>query len=223
MTARRTAEGRRGRRPLWTCHFRRGREGAAGDLAPPAAVAAASFLAGSVPFFQRAARQFAAAGLHTVGNGTVSGAALYDVAGFSPLAAAGILEAANGAVGAARARRAVLRSARGLPPDSRGATWARWRPARRSPGTTGPPGPGWAAQEGEVSFLRCAPPRRSWPRCAGSPRTRASTSRRSAQGWSRTPARRSPGSPGGGSRLAGRILAGGYRTLTNISPTMTEA
>ena len=122
-----------------------------------------------------------------------------------------------------RARRAVLRSARGLPPDSRGATWARWRPARRSPGTTGPPGPGWAAQEGEVSFLRCAPPRRSWPRCAGSPRTRASTSRRSAQGWSRTPARRSPGSPGGGSRLAGRILAGGYRTLTNISPTMTEA
>lgn len=105
MTARRTAEGRRGRRPLWTCHFRRGREGAAGDLAPTAAVAAASFLAGSVPFFQRAARQFAAAGLHTVGNGTVSGAALYDVAGFSPLAAAGILEAANGAVGAARAER----------------------------------------------------------------------------------------------------------------------
>ncbi len=76
MTTRRTAEGRRGRRPLWTCHFRRGHEGAAGDLAPTAAVAAASFLAGSVPFFQRAARQFAAAGLHTVGNGTVSGAAL---------------------------------------------------------------------------------------------------------------------------------------------------
>ncbi len=80
------------------------------------AVAAASFLAASVPFSQLAARRFAGADLRRVGNGTVSGTALYDVAGFWPLAAAGILEVAKGAVGPALARRAALWAAQDPPP-----------------------------------------------------------------------------------------------------------
>jgi len=84
------------------------------SLAVPA-VAAASFLAGSVPFSQLAARRFAGADLRRVGNGTVSGTALYDVAGFWPLAAAGILEVAKGAVGPALARQASLRDPRCSP------------------------------------------------------------------------------------------------------------
>ncbi len=85
------------------------------SLAVPAAVAAASFLAGSVPFSQFAARRFAAVDLRTVGNGTVSGTSLYEVAGFWPLAAAGILEVAKGAVGPALARRAHARAAQDVP------------------------------------------------------------------------------------------------------------
>jgi acyl phosphate:glycerol-3-phosphate acyltransferase len=68
-------------------------------IAAPAAVAAASFLAGSVPYCQLAARHFAGADLRRVGSGTVSGTALYRVAGFGPLAAAGVMDVAKGAVG----------------------------------------------------------------------------------------------------------------------------
>lgn len=85
------------------------------DPGAAAAVAAVSFLAGSVPFSQIAARRFAGADLRRVGSGTVSGTALYDVAGFWPLAAAGILEVAKGAVGPALARRAALRATRCWP------------------------------------------------------------------------------------------------------------
>ena len=85
------------------------------DLGTPVAVAAVSFLAGSIPFSQLAARRFAGADLRTVGNGTVSGTGLYDVAGFWPLAAAGILEVAKGAVGPALAHRAALGAAQDRP------------------------------------------------------------------------------------------------------------
>lgn len=63
-----------------------------------------SFLAGSVPFSQIAARHFAGADLRQVGSGTVSGTALYEVAGFGPLAAAGVLDVAKGAIGPLLAR-----------------------------------------------------------------------------------------------------------------------
>lgn len=64
-----------------------------------AAILGSSFLAGSVPFSQLAARHFAGADLRRVGTGTVSGTALYQVAGFGPLAAAGVLDVAKGAIG----------------------------------------------------------------------------------------------------------------------------
>lgn len=59
----------------------------------------AGFLAGSVPVSYVVARHLTGVDLRKVGNGTVSGTALYQVAGFGPLAAAGILEVAKGAVG----------------------------------------------------------------------------------------------------------------------------
>ncbi|MFO7281107.1 MAG: glycerol-3-phosphate acyltransferase [Thermoanaerobacterales bacterium] len=67
---------------------------------PPApAVVAAAWLAGSIPFSNIAARRVARVDLRGVGHGTVSGTALYEVAGFRPLAAAGVCEVAKGAVG----------------------------------------------------------------------------------------------------------------------------
>jgi glycerol-3-phosphate acyltransferase PlsY len=64
----------------------------------PAAILAGSFLAGSVPWSQVAARR-RGVDLRSVGNGTVSGTALYRVAGFAPLAVAGSLDVAKGAIG----------------------------------------------------------------------------------------------------------------------------
>lgn len=66
---------------------------------PGGAVLAASFLVGSVPFSGLAARAVAGVDLRHVGSGTVSGTSLYDVAGFAPLAVAGSLDVAKGAVG----------------------------------------------------------------------------------------------------------------------------
>jgi glycerol-3-phosphate acyltransferase PlsY len=65
----------------------------------PAAVVAAAWLAGSVPFSNLAARARAGVDLRDVGTGTVSGTALFGVAGFGPLAAAGVCDVAKGAVG----------------------------------------------------------------------------------------------------------------------------
>ena len=58
-----------------------------------------AFVAGSIPFSQIAARRTRGVDLRAVGSGTVSGTSLYRVAGFGPLAAAGVLEVAKGAVG----------------------------------------------------------------------------------------------------------------------------
>ena len=62
-----------------------------------------SFAAGSIPFSYLAARKTRGVDLRRVGTGTVSGTSLYRVAGFGPLAAAGILEVAKGAIGPALA------------------------------------------------------------------------------------------------------------------------
>ncbi len=59
----------------------------------------AGFLAGSVPFSQIMARAVADTDLREVGTRTVSGTSLYRVAGFGPLAVAGIADVAKGAVG----------------------------------------------------------------------------------------------------------------------------
>jgi glycerol-3-phosphate acyltransferase PlsY len=60
---------------------------------------AAGFLVGSIPFSNIAARMTRGVDLRMVANGTVSGTSLYRVAGFGPLAAAGVLEIGKGAVG----------------------------------------------------------------------------------------------------------------------------
>jgi acyl phosphate:glycerol-3-phosphate acyltransferase len=62
-------------------------------------VAGVAFLAGAVPFSNLAARRRAGVDLRDVGTGTVSGTSLYAVAGFGPLAAAGVCDVAKGAVG----------------------------------------------------------------------------------------------------------------------------
>jgi glycerol-3-phosphate acyltransferase PlsY len=58
-----------------------------------------SFLAGSVPSSNIAARLQAAVDLREVGTGTVSGTGLYEVAGFGPLAVTGIADIALAAIG----------------------------------------------------------------------------------------------------------------------------
>jgi glycerol-3-phosphate acyltransferase PlsY len=70
-----------------------------------AGVLAASWLAGSIPFSQLFARALRGVDLRTVESGTVSGTGLYRVAGFGPLAVAGVLDIAKGAVGPALAGR----------------------------------------------------------------------------------------------------------------------
>jgi glycerol-3-phosphate acyltransferase PlsY len=56
-------------------------------------------LVGAVPFTNLAARWTRGVDLRDVGGGTVSGTGLYQVAGFAPLAAAGVLDVAKGTVG----------------------------------------------------------------------------------------------------------------------------
>ncbi|MHB8682593.1 MAG: glycerol-3-phosphate acyltransferase [Acidimicrobiales bacterium] len=66
---------------------------------PPATVLAVAFGAGAIPFSGVAARLVAGVDLRRRGTGTVSGTGLYDVAGFGPLAVAGSLDVAKGALG----------------------------------------------------------------------------------------------------------------------------
>lgn len=66
---------------------------------------AVAYAAGSVPFSQLVARSVAGVDLRRTGSGTVSGTALFEVAGFGPLAVAGIFEVAKGAVGPALCHR----------------------------------------------------------------------------------------------------------------------
>jgi acyl phosphate:glycerol-3-phosphate acyltransferase len=68
-----------------------------------AAILVLSFAAGAIPFSYLTGRRARGVDLRRVGTGTVSGTSLYRVAGFGPLAAAGVLEVAKGAVGPALA------------------------------------------------------------------------------------------------------------------------
>jgi glycerol-3-phosphate acyltransferase PlsY len=68
-----------------------------------AGILVVAFVAGAIPFSNLAARRARGVDLRQVGTGTVSGSALYRVAGFGPLAAAGVLEVAKGAAGPALA------------------------------------------------------------------------------------------------------------------------
>jgi len=70
-----------------------------GQALPALGILVVAFVAGSIPFSQIAARRTRGVDLRAVGSGTVSGTSLYRVAGFGPLAAAGVLEVAKGAVG----------------------------------------------------------------------------------------------------------------------------
>jgi glycerol-3-phosphate acyltransferase PlsY len=100
-----------------------------------AGVLAAAFVAGSVPFSNIAARRRAGVDLRTVGTGTVSGTSLYRVAGFGPLAVAGVCDVAKGAVGpllAGRRRPALAAIAGGL-----GVAGHNWSPFLRGAGGRG--------------------------------------------------------------------------------------
>jgi acyl phosphate:glycerol-3-phosphate acyltransferase len=68
-----------------------------------AAILVLSFALGAIPFTYVAARRARGVDLRRVGTGTVSGTSLYRVAGFLPMAAAGILDVAKGAAGPALA------------------------------------------------------------------------------------------------------------------------
>ncbi|MBV8949311.1 MAG: glycerol-3-phosphate acyltransferase, partial [Actinobacteria bacterium] len=58
-----------------------------------------SLLAGAIPFSGLAAWRLRRVDLRDYGSGTVSGSSLYRVAGFGPLAAAGVLDVGKGALG----------------------------------------------------------------------------------------------------------------------------
>lgn len=62
-----------------------------------------AYVAGSIPFSNVVARRVRRLDLREVGTGTVSGTSLYRVGGFAPLAVAGVLDVAKGAVGPALA------------------------------------------------------------------------------------------------------------------------
>jgi glycerol-3-phosphate acyltransferase PlsY len=64
-----------------------------------AAILVLSFAVGAIPFSYVAGRRARGVDLRRVGSGTVSGTSLYRVAGFGPLAAAGVLDVAKGAAG----------------------------------------------------------------------------------------------------------------------------
>src|SRR5207245_716067 len=66
---------------------------------PSPIVVLVAWLCGAIPIANLAARRLRKVDLRDVGPGTVSGTSLYRVAGFKPLAAAGILEIAKGAAG----------------------------------------------------------------------------------------------------------------------------
>lgn len=67
--------------------------------APGLLVCVVAFVAGAVPFSQIAARRVRGIDLRQVGTGTVSGSGLLSVAGFVPLAVAGVFEVGKGALG----------------------------------------------------------------------------------------------------------------------------
>src|SRR5439155_7799056 len=71
----------------------------------PPVVVGAAYLAGAIPFSNLMARRARGVDLRSVGTGTVSGTSLHEVAGFVPLAVAGICDVAKGAVGPAPAAR----------------------------------------------------------------------------------------------------------------------
>src|SRR5436190_14384415 len=56
-----------------------------------------AYLLGAVPFSYLFARRLRGVDLRHTGTGTVSGTGLYRVAGFGPLAVAGVLDVAKGA------------------------------------------------------------------------------------------------------------------------------
>lgn len=87
-----------------------------GQPAGVPAVLLSSYLIGSIPFTNIAARRLRGVDLRSHGNGTVSGTGLYQVAGFGPLAIVGCLELAKGAAGplaAGRRRPALAATAAG--------------------------------------------------------------------------------------------------------------
>src|SRR2546430_14436517 len=64
-----------------------------------AAILVLSFAVGAIPFSYVGGRRARGVDLRRVGTGTVSGTSLYRVAGFGPLAAAGVLDVAKGTAG----------------------------------------------------------------------------------------------------------------------------
>ena len=93
----------------------------------PVAVVAVAGLAGSIPFSNLAARMRAGVDLRDVGTGTVSGTALFSVAGFGPLAAAGVCDVFKGSIGpvlAGRDRPALAAVATGA--SVAGHNWSPW-------------------------------------------------------------------------------------------------
>ncbi len=58
-----------------------------------------AYLAGAIPFSNIVARRARGVDLRQVGSGTVGGTALYRVAGFTPLAVAGVFDVSKGALG----------------------------------------------------------------------------------------------------------------------------
>jgi glycerol-3-phosphate acyltransferase PlsY len=75
------------------------------DGATALAIVVGSYVVGGIPFSNLAARRTRGVDLRDVGSGTVSGTSLYRVAGFGPLAVAGVLEVAKGAPGVVLAGR----------------------------------------------------------------------------------------------------------------------
>lgn len=102
-------------------------------------VLAVSYLLGSIPFSNIAARRLRGLDLREVGSGTVSGTGLHQVAGFGPLAVVGCAELAKGAAGPVLARVAARGPSRRLAALAAGAAVCghNWSPFLRFQGGRG--------------------------------------------------------------------------------------
>ena len=68
-------------------------------IAPGARIVIVAFVVGAIPFSNLLAQSVVATDLRSVGSGTVSGTALYRVAGFAPLALGGMMDVAKATPG----------------------------------------------------------------------------------------------------------------------------
>lgn len=114
-------------------------------VAPGVRIVIVSFALGAIPFSNLVAQSLAGTDLRSVGSGTVSGTALYRVAGFAPLAVGGIMDVVKAVPGVLAAGSAPVVSALAAGAAVAGHNW--------SPFLRGAGGRGFSPAMGALAVL----------------------------------------------------------------------